>query len=607
MLPEAVTRVLAAVSEARSFDDFGRVIVDACAREFDAEVCSVWRRYKDDTGADRLRLMAATAKAPQSLAAEVTYALREDDPNGKHADGVTGYIAQTRKQVHVLSHAQLTQEYRHCWKGRCDRFQWDDEPKRKFRSLYGVPLVLGERLVGVLKLENKRDSRKGFPKCDRDAIRTLAPYIALAVHTFGMLEPHDLLLIQVPAKMVDALLRPFDPKELVGEIVRTVAESLHAELCSLWLVDPGENVLRLADGYGFDAAARTQQTYRLCDPAEPDARIDGLTAWVAVRKRPFWENSWKELKRHPSWRGKWDKEQWPKGGPTFRCMYAIPLLRGDTVVGVLKVENRRDAAFFTDSDRALCGIMASLIVLVLDLGQLLRISLLSDLAHLIRSPIGQVSMNLSGLEQELKNLESGGQFRFDRAQRYLDFIKKSLMAVSVTSRTLAAHAKKSVFAPDATQREDVVLSELVSGRIREVTPLLYGGIRIELDTRAANDAAVRLDVTERTQVQIVIDNILHNAIKYSKSNSTVRVRLQRKGSTAILSIVDVGCGIARADLPRVFEPGFTRRAPAHPEGTGMGLTTVKQVLDKFGWKYELRSVTGKGTTFRVLVPLVHGD
>ena len=437
--------LLSAISKTQSFDELGRIIVETLATAFNAEVCTIWRRYSDERGSPRLRLLAASAKAPQTLAQEITYAINEDDPEGTRADGVTGYVAQTRRDVHVSTFDQLQKEYGACWKGRMDKAQWAGEPARYFRSLVAVPLVLGDRLGGVLKLENKRGAPDGFPTSDLEALRELVPDIALAIHSFSLLEPHEQRLIEVPARMVTALLGPFETRQLVSEIVKKVAEGLHAEICSLWLVHTTGTgrELRLADGYGFSTEARAEQTYQLPVGLGAEAEVEGITALVAVQKKPFWANSWEELQEHPSWKGKWDQAMWHSQGRSFRCLYALPLLRQDEVIGVLKVENRKDAAFFTESDRALCGIMATLIVLVLDLGQQLRASLISDLAHLIRSPIGQVPANLSGLEREISRLQRGEPPVSGRIEGYLNFIKKALLAATMTSRTLVAYAQRA--------------------------------------------------------------------------------------------------------------------------------------------------------------------
>ena len=113
---------------------------------------------------------------------------------------------------------------------------------------------------------------------------------------------------------------------------------------------------------------------------------------------------------------------------------------------------------------------------------------------------------------------------------------------------------------------------------------------------------MNLDITDRTRLQIAIDNILYNAIKYSRDGGEVLIRLDPWESGAILTIQDFGLGIAEEDLHRIFEPGFSVRAPGHPQGTGMGLTTVKQTLDRLRWQMKVESRVGQGTTFQIFIP-----
>ena len=597
--------VLAAISQTNSFDEMGRRLVETCAELFDAEVCSLWRRFHDEDGRDRLRLLAASMQEPQTGAEEITYEIMSDDPEGRRADGVTGYVAQTGREVHVSSYEQLQNEYKFCWRGQWDKKQWRGEPQKRFKSLSSFPVRLGNDVIGVFKLENRRNSMTGFPEDVRRAVRELAPDIALALHSFRLLEPREQRLIQVPAKMVARLLQPFEPQRLVSEIVKAVAENLHAEICSLWLIDSTGKQLRLADGFGFSTKAQAELIYIVADATADDNDIDGITAWVAVRKKPFWAKSWDELKKHPSWKGKWDAAIWPPGERRFRCLYAVPLLgeRG-TVFGVLRVENRRGQPFFTETDRALCGIMASLIVLTLELGQRVRTSLISDLVHLIRSPIGQVPMNLSGLEREIRRVSEGLVPRPDIIHGYVDVIKKALMAAMVPTRALAAFSTRASGLVARRQPEAVSLVEIVNNRLTETEQLLYGGIKIERDFSAdIKNAMVVLDVVDRTGFGIALDNVLHNAIKYSRKNGTVHVSLRRYEQGAVLTIRDEGQGISPEDLPRIWDPGFSRRAVDHPEGTGMGLTTVKQVLERLDWKGNVESEIGRGTTFTIYLPV----
>jgi signal transduction histidine kinase len=212
-------------------------------------------------------------------------------------------------------------------------------------------------------------------------------------------------------------------------------------------------------------------------------------------------------------------------------------------------------------------------------------------------------MNLSALEREIKAVSLPAK-SVERIESAITFIKRSLLAVNVTSQTLVAFAQKPT---DWVPRHDVQrlsLVMLVRERLKEFGPLLYTGIRLVPHfSPEADSFIISIDITAQTRVRIAIDNIIHNAIKYSKPNGIVDVTLERGNSAALLIIQDAGRGIADEDLPRIFEPGFSRRAPGHPQGTGMGLTTVKQILDGLGWLIQVSSKSAIGTTFTITIPL----
>ncbi len=103
----------------------------------------------------------------------------------------------------------------------------------------------------------------------------------------------------------------------------------------------------------------------------------------------------------------------------------------------------------------------------------------------------------------------------------------------------------------------------------------------------------------------LVDNLVSNAIKYTPEGGRVDVRLMVEGSNAVLSVTDTGIGIAPEDQGRVFER-FYRVDKARSRqlgGTGLGLSIVKHVALSHGGAVSLKSAPGKGSTFRVQIPL----
>lgn len=103
---------------------------------------------------------------------------------------------------------------------------------------------------------------------------------------------------------------------------------------------------------------------------------------------------------------------------------------------------------------------------------------------------------------------------------------------------------------------------------------------------------------------IVVSNLVSNAIKYTEMGS-VSVVLTREDDRARLEVQDSGMGIPAADIPNMFKE-FYRASNARQssiEGSGVGLAAVKQLVERFGGEMTLDSEEGKGSVFRVSLPI----
>lgn len=106
-------------------------------------------------------------------------------------------------------------------------------------------------------------------------------------------------------------------------------------------------------------------------------------------------------------------------------------------------------------------------------------------------------------------------------------------------------------------------------------------------------------LTDEKWLVFVLEQLLSNAVKYTPPRGKVRISLKQP---AVLVIEDSGIGIAREDLPRVFEKGFTGyHGRTDKKATGIGLYLSKRILDKLCHSIRLESAPGQGT--RVLLNL----
>jgi len=104
-----------------------------------------------------------------------------------------------------------------------------------------------------------------------------------------------------------------------------------------------------------------------------------------------------------------------------------------------------------------------------------------------------------------------------------------------------------------------------------------------------------------SQICQVVMNVIINAIESMPNGGNLTVATERQDDppSLVLQVADTGTGILEEDKDRIFDPFFTRK----PEGTGMGLSISRQILEKHGAFVDVETEPGKGTTFRIIFPL----
>ena len=110
---------------------------------------------------------------------------------------------------------------------------------------------------------------------------------------------------------------------------------------------------------------------------------------------------------------------------------------------------------------------------------------------------------------------------------------------------------------------------------------------------------------DRTRLQEALYNLLDNAVKYSREHGEIRLSARQPDGEVELAVSDDGIGIAKEDLPRIFERFYRAdkaRSPDKVRGTGLGLAIVKHIAQLHGGRVEAESELDKGTTIRVVLP-----
>ena len=141
---------------------------------------------------------------------------------------------------------------------------------------------------------------------------------------------------------------------------------------------------------------------------------------------------------------------------------------------------------------------------------------------------------------------------------------------------------------------------LVSECVAQMQPLAMAKqLRLATDKNVAEDMFCRSDAF---RIKQIVNNLVSNAIKYTDEGE-VRVGITVLNGWMTLSVSDTGCGMTPEELQSVFN-AFTRLPGAQgKEGVGLGLTITREIVTLLGGRINVASTKGKGTTFRVCLPV----
>ncbi|MFC1883691.1 response regulator [Thermodesulfobacteriota bacterium] len=108
------------------------------------------------------------------------------------------------------------------------------------------------------------------------------------------------------------------------------------------------------------------------------------------------------------------------------------------------------------------------------------------------------------------------------------------------------------------------------------------------------------------QMEEVFNNLISNAINYSPDGGKIKVSTNTRGEFLEIKVNDTGMGIAAEELPKIFDKFYRVKSPGARQimGTGLGLSIVKGIVESHRGTIDVDSEPGKGTTFRILLPII---
>jgi len=214
-------------------------------------------------------------------------------------------------------------------------------------------------------------------------------------------------------------------------------------------------------------------------------------------------------------------------------------------------------------------------------------------SHELRTPLAVLKGTLEVLIRKPRS-----------AAEYVENIALSIHEIDRLNQLVDQLLLLARFENDA---QEVKLNQQELVVVSSVHDVLY---RLRADLGAKH---IRVDVQDQDTppitsdpylVDLVLDNVLANAVKYSPAHSTISVELASVGNCLRCAITDQGIGICADDLGKIFDPLYRSDALAHKEigGTGLGLSIVAKACALLHIAVDVRSELGQGTTFTLLFP-----
>jgi two-component system phosphate regulon sensor histidine kinase PhoR len=248
----------------------------------------------------------------------------------------------------------------------------------------------------------------------------------------------------------------------------------------------------------------------------------------------------------------------------------------------------------------ICIVLAALVFMIKTIVEQKKLSeikagLVSNMTHEFKTPISTISLAC----QALKDPDIIGKEKLSLIEPYLQMIGQE------------------------NKRLETLVENILQNSILDRKDLIWQGGPIEVVSLSAaiiKNAKFRVDSSncdiqfeashpniiinaKETHLKSVIANLLDNAIKYSPSPAKIKVEIKQNNDHVVLTVADMGLGIKKEHLTKIFDNLY--RVPTGDihdvKGFGLGLNYVKKVADGYGWKLNVNSTFGKGTSFDIRI------
>ena len=225
--------------------------------------------------------------------------------------------------------------------------------------------------------------------------------------------------------------------------------------------------------------------------------------------------------------------------------------------------------------------------------ELVRANKLSSLGELAGSIAHEIKNPLIAIQGFAKRI--GKTKDPDKIENYAKLIDREAGRLTNVLTKLLDFSRM-----DGPKKERVEVGEIVDDTVlfmeHHLTRFKNVGVSVE---RAKKPAHVEID---KIHIQQVLVNLINNAAQAMPRGGTIHMKSGAKKDYGYITITDEGEGISADILDKLFEPFFTTKPKG--EGTGLGLSLSKRLIEANNGKIEVTTQKGEGSTFTLLLPLI---
>jgi PAS domain S-box-containing protein len=492
-------------------------------------------------------------------------------------EGMVGRVAQTRQPM-------IINDYEH-WEHHISGLN--------ISAIVQAPLSYGGELIGTLGVNEFLPATRSFTSDDVRLLELFAAQVASAIHNARLREQtvrqlSELSLLYETA-LVNMRTTPPQLEKALQPVIEALCQLMRTPLTAIYLWEDD-----ITEGFYILGTAVPSET--ISTLKQMIVQGQGIMGWVATHGESL---NIPDIQQDRRYVGVFEQT---------RSELCVPVKIGEQTVGVINVESER-ANVFEERDVRLMTTLAAQLAGVVENARLYhalqkRLSelqsaqaqlaraarlagigeLAASIAHEINNPLAAI-LGFSELAYQ--------SVRDEDIKSDLEMVVKEANRVREIVRGLLDFARPRALRLEVTDVNQVIADTLKLVRHR----INRGGLRLH----EHYDAELPLLELDANQIKQVLLNLITNAIQATASGGALTLATALQNQAVVVSVQDTGTGIAPEHLEHIFEPFFTTKAEG--EGTGLGLAVSYGIVQKHGGRIEAESEVGKGTTFKVYLPI----